>query len=337
MSQVTPDPILQLLSSHMTAKYLFVANEVRLFETLAQEPMTLDDLAQRTGVPRRTLRIMVDALVATGFVEREDQQYRNGAVTATFLSGDPHAPDLRPILRLWNHIVYPQWLQLEESLRTEQATFGFADFSPEQAGIFSTGVEALTARSASVLAANYNFGRHQRVLDLGGGTGSFLFAALHQHPGFAATLFELPATANLVRQRLAEMPTAPAVQILEGNFLEDPLPQGYDAILLANVMHLFSPVRNRTLLQRVRQTVPTGARLLLVDFWTDATHTQPAFAALMAGEFQIVTGEGDVYSTDEVFGWLRESGWRPLEHKPLAGAASLIIAETDNEWVTSQC
>jgi SAM-dependent methyltransferase len=330
MSHVTPDTIFQLLSSHMTAKYLFVANEMRLFETLAQRPMTLEHIAERTGVPQRTMRILVDALVATGFLERRDQLYCNGPVTATFLSGSTTAPDLRPVLRLWNHIVYPQWLQLEESLRTEQATLGFADFTREQERIFSVGVEALTARSAYALATTYHFGRHQRVLDLGGGTGSFLFAALKHHPGLAATLFELPATAALVRQRLAEMPEAPAVQILEGNFLEDPIPQGYDAVILANVMHLFSPGHNRTLLQRLRTTVPPGARLLLVDFWTDTTHTQPVFAALMAGEFQIVSGEGDVYSTEEVFAWLHDSGWLPIEHKPLAGAASLIIAETSN-------
>jgi SAM-dependent methyltransferase len=328
MSQVTPDPIMQLLSGHMTAKYLFVATEVQLFETLAHEPLTLDDLAERTSIPRRTLRMMVDALVATGFLERQDQHYYNGAVTATFLSGNTATPDLRPILRLWNNVVYPQWLQLEESLRTGRATLGFADFTPEQAQIFSTGVESLTARSATALAASYDFGQHQRVLDLGGGTGSFLLAVLRQYPQVGATLVELPATAALVRQRLAAKPEASAFQILEGNFLEDPIPQGHDAIILANVIHLFSPDRNQTLLQRIRERVPVGARLLLVDFWTDATHTQPVFAALMAGEFQIVTGEGDVYSTDEVGAWLRESGWRFLEHKPLAGAASLIIAET---------
>ncbi len=46
----------------------------------------------------------------------------------------------------------------------------------------------------------------------------------------------------------------------------------------------------------------------------------------MAGEFLIVTGEGDVYSVDEVTPWLRASGWQVLEHLPLAGAASLIVA-----------
>jgi hypothetical protein len=33
--------------------------------------------------------------------------------------------------------------------------------------------------------------------------------------------------------------------------------------------------------------MPDGARLLLADFWTDATHTQPPFTALMAGEFLV--------------------------------------------------
>ena len=66
------------------------------------------------------------------------------------------------------------------------------------------------------------------------------------------------------------------------------------------------------LLRRTRQCVPDGARLLLADFWTDVTHTQTTFAALMAGEFLVITGEGDVYSEEEAHGWLKATGWRPL-------------------------
>ena len=62
----------------------------------------------------------------------------------------------------------------------------------------------------------------------------------------------------------------------------------------------FSPEHNLELLRRTRDAVPAGARLLLVDFWTDQTHTQPPFAALMAGEFLVITGEGDVYSAEDV-------------------------------------
>lgn len=71
MATVTPDAIFQVATGFMAAKHLFVANEVGLFEHLAPGPTTLDTLAQRTGVPRRTLRILADAMVALGFVEKQ--------------------------------------------------------------------------------------------------------------------------------------------------------------------------------------------------------------------------------------------------------------------------
>ena len=70
-----------------------------------------------------------------------------------------------------------------------------------------------------------------------------------------------------------------------------------------------------------------GTRLLLVDLWTNATHTDPLFAALMAGEFLVVGGNGDVYSVDEGREWLARTGWQFLEHRPLAGAATLLLGE----------
>jgi len=94
------------------------------------------------------------------------------------------------------------------------------------------------------------------------------------------------------------------------------------------VIHLLSPEHNVELLRRIRESASDGCRLLLVDLWTDPTHTQPLFAALMAGAFLLRSGEGDVYSEEEVRGWLQATGWRPLERTPLAGPASLIVAET---------
>jgi len=47
----------------------------------------------------------------------------------------------------------------------------------------------------------------------------------------------------------------------------------------------------------------------------------------MAGEFAAHVRDGDVYSVDEVRDWLPETGWRFVEHVPLAGPQSLIVAE----------
>lgn len=117
-------------------------------------------------------------------------------------------------------------------------------------------------------------------------------AVLRRHAGVQATLFELPATAAIARPHLTTSPLAPKIRIIEGDFFTDPLPEGHDAVILANVIHMFSPEHNLALLRRIRERVPDGACLLLVDLWTDATHSQPTFAALLAGEFQIASGEG---------------------------------------------
>ena len=98
-------------------------------------------------------------------------------------------------------------------------------------------------------------------------------------------------------------------------------------VLLAHVVHVLVPERNLELLRRARQAVAPGARLLMVDFWTNPTHTEPLVAALMAGEFLVVGGNGDVYNVEEARDWLKQSGWHYVEHRPLDGPVTLLVAE----------
>jgi hypothetical protein len=46
----------------------------------------------------------------------------------------------------------------------------------------------------------------------------------------------------------------------------------------------------------------------------------------LASEFLVVGGNGDVYSANEGHGWLEQSRWRYVEHKPLGGPATLLVA-----------
>jgi hypothetical protein len=144
MPDVSPEPIFQVATGFMAAKLLFVANEVGLFESLAEGPATLDQLTERTDVPRRTMRIVTDAMVALGFLERQGNLYQNRPVSATFLSGRTPL-DLRSFLQFFNHISYPRWVRLEEAVRTAQTVFGAFDFTEEEQRIYSQGVEALRA------------------------------------------------------------------------------------------------------------------------------------------------------------------------------------------------
>jgi hypothetical protein len=113
--------------------------------------------------------------VSLGLLERDGERYRNSPTAAAFLAGRP-GPDLRPMLRFWNRISYPGWLALEDAVRAGGGQAKFARFSAEEQQVFSAGVEAFSAATAAALAEGYEFSRHRRLLDIGGGTGSFLLA-----------------------------------------------------------------------------------------------------------------------------------------------------------------
>jgi len=114
---------------------------------------------------------------------------------------------------------------------------------------------------------------------------------------------------------------------VEGDIFKDPLPKGHDALILANTVHVLSAAHNIELLGKMRASVSAGARLLLADLWTDPTHTTPPAASLMSGEFLVLSGEGQAYSEEEADEWFKQTGWRKLDLKPLAGPSSLIVAE----------
>jgi SAM-dependent methyltransferase len=325
--EVSPEPILRLASGFMAAKHLFTASELGIFEALADSPATLDALAARTGLTPRAARITADAMVALGLLERHGDVYRNGPAAARYLAGRTPA-DLRPLLTFWDKISYPAWEALAQALGSGPPREVF-DLDEAQQQIVSAGIEAILAGPARALAEVVDFSAHRRLLDVGGGTGSWSIAAVERHPQLRATVFELPVTAEIARRRLQEAGLADRIAVVAGDAMTDELPGGHDVFLLANVVHYWSPGTNVALLQQVRKAASTGGRLLLADFWTDPTHTQPVQAALMAGEFAVHLRDGDVYSVDEVRGWLPEAGWRFVEHRLLAGPQSVIVAEAE--------
>ncbi len=322
---VSPEPILQLASGFMAAKHLFAASELGLFEALADAPATIDALAARTGLTNRAARISADAMVALRLIEREGDTYRNGAAAGHYLAGRTPA-DLRPLLRFWDTISYPTWQTLAQALGSGPPREVF-DLDDAQQETISAGIEAILAGPANALAETVDFTAYHRLLDVGGGTGSWSIAAARRHPHLEATVLELPVVAEMAGRRVAGAGLGDRITAVAGDAMTGDLPQGHDIFLVANVIHYWSPDDNAALLRRIRRASPEAGRLLLADFWTDPTHTEPVQAALMAGEFAVHLRDGDVYSVDEISSWLADAGWRFVEHLPLAGPQSLIVAD----------
>jgi protein-L-isoaspartate O-methyltransferase len=317
-----PDRIMLVAHGFMAAKIVFLATEVGVFAAVAGGGATLEEIAERCRLPVRTTRMLADALVMFRLMEYHEGRYRNAADAEEFLTGRGSL-DVRPVLQYFNKVSYPTWVEAETAVRTGQAVRKSLD--PAETRAFEEAVSVVTLPGATALAAEYDFRPHRRVLDVGGGVGTFLTAVLAHHEHLSWTLLDLPAVAELARADPAIGEFGDRVEVLAADVFTDLLPGGYDAILVAHFLHLFPPERNTELLGRLRGVATEDGRLLLVDWWFDpvAPHPNTVFGAW---EFLLIGG-GDAYRPDEVEQWLSQTGWRTVEHRPLVAPMSLLVAE----------
>ncbi|WP_305787055.1 methyltransferase [Symbioplanes lichenis] len=311
-----PARIIDLYCGYMLSKTMFAAVEFGLFAAAGPDPATPAELAERCGIPERSARAMADLLAEAGLLIREGLAFRTAPDTEAFLTGRGPA-DLRPLARYWDTVSYAAWDNATEVFRTRQGSRPTLDKAQTEA--YESAVALVTAETAGDLARAYDFGRHRRLLDVGGGYGTFSRAILAAYEKVEATLVDLPEVAATVAGQ-----AVPRLTAVGADVFEQPLPEGHDVILVANFVHLLPPERITELFRRLRVAAAPDTTLLLVDWWRTGQLPHPS-ARFGAGEFLVISG-GDLYQVDEVTAWLTESGWRSTDHTPLPPPSSVITA-----------
>lgn len=127
---------------------------------------------------------------------------------------------------------------------------------------------ALMAASQPMVAEQvldaYDFGRHQCLMDVGGGHGAFLAEVAQRHPRLSLKLFDLPAVVAGAKAKLAARGLS-HVALHGGSFRDDALPQGADVISLVRICHDHDDGVVRSLLKKAHAALPPGGRLLIAE------------------------------------------------------------------------
>lgn len=121
----------------------------------------------------------------------------------------------------------------------------------------------------------YDFSRHKKMLDIGGGSGGFIAAVGASAAALNFGLFDLPDVIPQAEARLSEHGLAPRVTFHPGSFKTDPVPQNYDLITLIRILHDHDDEIVRALLPKIHQALPAGGRLLIVEPMADTKGAEP--------------------------------------------------------------
>jgi ubiquinone/menaquinone biosynthesis C-methylase UbiE len=152
----------------------------------------------------------------------------------------------------------------------------------------------------------------ERVLDLGGGPGTYAVAWADACPGAGITVFDTPATLRVARKILREKGAERRVRLLEGDFLVDPIGGPYDFVWISQILHAYSKSDCVKLLRRAHSALVPGGRVAVQEFLPAEGKTSPAGPVFFSVHMVAVTEGGRAYTGREIAAMIKAAGFRKI-------------------------
>lgn len=120
---------------------------------------------------------------------------------------------------------------------------------------------------------------------------------------------DLPGSARVGRQVIADAGTSERVEHRDGDMFESELDGPYDGSLLFDIVHHLSGEQVVTVLKRIRAAMKPGATLAVLDMFRSSEGKQQRASAAGLGLFFHLTSGADLPSPDELASWFDEAGF----------------------------
>ena len=300
-----------------------VAQRLGVFALLREGPSSAAELAARSGADPVSLARLLDLLGRTGYLRRDGQRFRNSTSVERWLLADGGRA-LPNFIQHWHNVLFEHFETLEDRVRAGSPQPHFHDWlaSSGHWPVFNAAMAELAGQTADAVARAAALPQSTRSLaDLGGNHGLNAAAFCRRHPTLRATIVDLPESLALAEDRVAAAGLSDRISLRPADIMRDDLGGPYDAVLLFQLLHYFPPEENIALLNRVRDALAPGGRVVIFDqlAGTMPTPLAAAFFSLLALTYRVGLG-GDIYHYDDIGGWLRTAGFRDIRKRAVLSA-----------------
>jgi 3-hydroxy-5-methyl-1-naphthoate 3-O-methyltransferase len=309
--------IIEIAGGHVPARILMIANRLGLFKVLSSnsgaKALTVKEVSRRLKTDSGSMERLMNALVALGLLSKQNRRYRLAREAASYLTPDG-SESLCDSITLYDTF-WEVWGELDRMIRRGRPIMTMMDLIKKDRRIlknFIHGMRDRAAQAAHMISPHLDFKRARTVLDLGAGPGVYALEWVKTYPRISATVFDIPSVVPITRQYVRSYGLADRVKVKSGDFKRDPIGQGYDLILLANILQMYGPADCQRLLRKVYRALKPGGQAVIHGFMTDATGTRPREAAIFALTIGLVTPSGNAHSVPLTARWLKTAGFRDL-------------------------
>jgi hypothetical protein len=324
--QAGPPPqtaMMQMVMGMWVSQIVSAVAQLRIADLIAAGTNDVDGLARESGASAQTLPRLLRAAATLGVVTQTAP--RTFALTPL---GETLRTDVRGSMR--DFVIaetapghWLPWGRLAETVRGGRSlsteTLGMPPWeyyaaNPEERLSFARAMSNLSAIVSEQVAAAYQVGEAQTIVDVGGSQGVLLRGLLRGAPNARGILFDRPEV-------IANASADDRVELVSGDFFTS-VPQGADVYALKSILHDWPDERCVEILKVIHRDSAPNARVIIVEMLLTDAPGPVTFMDLN----MLVMLDGRERTADEYGELLREAGFAVERVVATPGLYSVIEA-----------
>ena len=294
--------LMELHWQFRAARVLLTAHQLGIFTAL-REPVTAAEVATNCGTDKGMTEKLLIACCALSLVRRSGDNF-----VLTQLGVDtllPESPRYIGGVLDHNEALWWSWTGLPDIVRT-----GRRDAAPDPPEPFASrahesfiwAMHGLTVNGGGQwLARQLDLSDRTMLLDVGGGPGTYSIALCQRFPNLKAVVWDLPQTLTITEQVIERFGMKERISWQTGDWDHDRFGEGYDCLLMSNILHGDGSKADMKLAKAARALVP-GGLLIVQDFLLNNDKSGSLAAAL----FNLMRG---AYTVNELLSVIRSAGF----------------------------
>lgn len=294
--------LLELNWQYRASRALMTAHQLGIFEAL-REPKTGADVAAQCGTDTGMTEKLLIACCALNLVRRDGDHF-----VLTRLACDTLLPEsARYLGGVLDHSETLWWVftGLPDIIRTGER--GAAPKPPEAfvSRWHENWIWAMHGNAANGVAQwvarQLDLSDRSLLLDVGGGPGTYSIALCQRFTNLKAVVWDVSQTIAIAEQVIERFHMKDRIAVQGGDWNRDEFGEGYDCLLMSNILHGHGSQAETRLEQGMRALVP-GGLLIAHDFLLNNDRSGPLPAAL----FNLMIG---AYTVNELIAVIRSVGF----------------------------
>ena len=327
-AQLNPGDLFEISGYYWKTCTLHAAVKLDIFTVVGNRRLSADEIAGLIEVEPRAVAMLLNALVAMELLEKKNDRFTGTPPGRTFLSKE--SEHYIGYMIMHHHHLVQSWSKLDVAVKTGKPVRGDISFGDEERReSFLMGMFNIAMGTAPTVAETVDLSGKKKLLDLGGGPGTYAIHFCMANPKLEATLFDLPTTRPFAEKTVGRFNLSDRIGFKAGSYLTDEIPGTFDAAWLSHILHGEGPEECFEIIRKTASVLEPGGLIIIHDFILENSMDGPLFPALFSLNMLLGTQSGQAYSQAQLEEMLKKNGARNIKRLPFQGPneSGILTAE----------